>query len=191
MIKTLYPAFQRWSNGGSIYIISDTHFDDPDREFMGYNISEQEQLYLINEACHKNDTLIHLGDVGNPEYMNKIKSYKVLITGNHDTGETKKYFDEVYDGPVWIAQKLVLSHEPLLIELFDKYIGITFNIHGHDHNNSFWSDYHLNIAQNVYGYFPLSLKEFIKTGALSYPPSIHRATIDCQIERKKNDIGNN
>ena len=32
MIETLYKPFQKWSEKGSVYLISDTHFDDIDRE---------------------------------------------------------------------------------------------------------------------------------------------------------------
>ena len=44
MIKTLYPCFQHWSEKGSVWIISDTHFDDCDREYMGYNILKKNRL---------------------------------------------------------------------------------------------------------------------------------------------------
>lgn len=186
MIKTLYSCFQHWSAHGSVYLISDTHFDDPDREFMGYNISEEEQLYLLKESCYKNDTLIHLGDVGNPEYLGKLKCYKILIMGNHDTGKTKEYFDEVYDGPLWISQKLVLSHEPLHLELGITNEPIAFNIHGHDHSGECYNDeYHLNLAQNVWGYEPLNLKDFINCGLLKSIPSVHKATINYQIKKKE------
>lgn len=40
MIDSLYPCFRYWSEKGSVYLISDTHFKDLDRAFMGYNISK-------------------------------------------------------------------------------------------------------------------------------------------------------
>ena len=178
MIKTLYPIFQKWSEKGSIYIISDTHFDDIDRLYMGYYISETEQLEYLTKICTKNDTLIHLGDVGNELKMNKIKSYKVLIKGNHDTGKTTSVFNEVFSGPVWIADKLVLSHEPLDLRCgFD--VPIAFNIHGHDHGDKIYKDnFHLNLTQNIYGYNPLRLADFINQGFLKNIKSIHRMTIE-------------
>ena len=178
MIKTLYSIFQKWSEKGSIYVISDTHFDDIDRSYMGYNIKEEEQLEYLIKNCKKNDTLIHLGDVGNELRMNEIKSYKVLIKGNHDTGKTAKVFNEVFSGPVWLSDKLVLSHEPLDLRCgFNT--PIAFNIHGHDHSNRYYKDnFHLNLAQNIYGYTPLSLKNFINQGFLKNIKSIHRITIE-------------
>lgn len=185
MIQTLYTPFQHWSKKGSVYLVSDTHFNDSDRKLMEYGISETEQLYLINECCKKNDTLIHLGDVGDPEYIKKIKGYKVLLMGNHDSSASKmkEYFDEVYTGPLWIAEKLVISHEPLEIT-FGGTIPICFNIHGHDHSGLGYNDNcHLNIVQNLFGFFPLDLKQFINQGYLKKIESAHRATINKRIER--------
>ena len=118
MIDTLYPIFRKWSDGGSVYLCSDTHFFDDDRAFMGYDITEEEQINVLKKYCHKNDTLIHLGDVGDPALLSEISAYKVLIMGNHDETATQfePYFDEIYTGPLWVSEKLVLSHEPLCLE---------------------------------------------------------------------------
>ena len=234
MIPTLYPCFQHWSNRGSVYLVSDTHFLDKDREYMGYSISNAEQFDILNRTCHKNDTLIHLGDVGDVEYIKRLKCYKVLIMGNHDQsvekfkrheemidldnyseeeinrleriGEIDYYifdfhkpfvkgfksdglFNEVYSGPLWIAKNLVLSHEPLCLEAGGSREPIAFNIHGHDHSGEFYNDdYHLNIVQNKFGYYPLNLKDFIKEGFLKNIKNIHRVTIDNATERKQGKI---
>ena len=79
MIKTLYPCFQHWSEKGGVYLVSDTHFKDLDRKFMGYHISEEDQFYLLSDTCHKNDTLIHLGDVGDLSYIERLKCHKFLL----------------------------------------------------------------------------------------------------------------
>ena len=179
MIKSLYPTFQKWSATGSTWIISDTHFDDSDCKLMDANwISPEEQVALINSRVFKTDTLIHLGDVGNPEWMKKIRAgYKVLVMGNHDQSPTKfePYFDEIYTGALFIGEKILLSHEPIP--------GISFalNIHGHDHNGveRYTEDCkYLNLAANVCGYTPVNLGKIIKDGALSKIKTIHRQVID-------------
>ena len=185
MIKTLYPCFRHWSEKGSVYLISDTHFDNVDREFMGYNFSEAVQIDRLKARCHKNDTLIHLGDVGNPEYMRQLKCHKVLLLGNHDETPTKfePYFDEIYTGPLWIAEKLVISHEPIDIRFGD--CPICLNIHGHDHSNTFYKDgNHINIAQNIVGYLPINLKHIIEDGCLKPIKTAHRLTIDKAVAYK-------
>lgn len=179
MIKSLYPCFQHWSELGGVYLVSDTHFKDSDREYMGYFISEEDQWNIINKTCHRFDTLIHLGDVGDLSYIERLRCHKVLIMGNHDQSIKKmeEVFDEVYSGPLWISQKLVLSHEPLITQTWDTAQTIAFNIHGHDHSGT-KRDFHLNLAQNVYGYMPLNLNQFIKSGELKKINDVHRAIID-------------
>lgn len=192
MIKSLYPIFQHWSEKGSVYIISDTHFDDIDREYMGYNITEKEQISILKQFCHKNDTLIHLGDVGNPEWLNELKCYKVLIMGNHDQSveKFKTYFNEIYSGPLMVAEKLLLSHEPICLESSMIRKAIAFNVHGHDHSGEYYDDYHLNLVPNVFGYFPLNLKQIIDEGLLKNILSIHRQIIDEARKKKEYDLFN-
>lgn len=185
MINTLYPQFQHWSQKGPVYILSDLHFDDPDRSLMDEHwISTREQIKLINKCRGlQNGTFICLGDVGEKKYIEWIKAkYKVLILGNHDArGAYKDVFNEVFSGPLFIAQKILLSHEPIT--------GLPFclNIHGHDHSGvvHFPDDCkHLNLAANVCGYTPINLGDLIKSGILSDISNIHRITIDNAIERK-------
>lgn len=178
MINSLYPIFQHWSEKGSVYLISDTHFADSDCKFMDPEwITPEEQVSILQKCIHKNDTLVHLGDVGNPEYLKNVKGYKVLIMGNHDQSITKfqPYFDEVYAGPLFISDKILLSHEPVF--------GLSWclNIHGHDHNGM--EAYHegckhINLAANVCDYTPINLGKLIKDGILSNIDNIHRITID-------------
>jgi calcineurin-like phosphoesterase family protein len=234
MIDALYDRFKDWCKNGSIYIISDTHFDDDDCIKMSPNwISPEEHLAIINKTVHKCDTLIHLGDVGNVEYIKQIKGYKVLLMGNHDTGVTnfkrkvtkviydqdkftrdeaiadmkKKFpdckvwavedhdfhspfmrwnvyadnclFDEVFEGPLMISEKILLSHEPIMG------IDWALNIHGHDHSGRTSDAYHLNLASNVTGFTLISLGEYLKKHGVSKIKSLHRDTIDNATKRKQ------
>ncbi len=144
-------------------------------------IPPEQHIDIIKKAAHKCDTLIHLGDVGNPEWLKQIKAHKVLIMGNHDQSATKfePYFDEIFTGPLMIAEKILLSHEPI------EGIDWALNIHGHDHSR--WTkrdQYHLNLASNVVGFQVYSLGEIIKDGALANIKSLHRDTIDTATDRK-------
>ena len=94
----------------------------------------------------------------------------------------KNYFDEIYTGPLFIVEKILLSHEPV------HGLPGCLNIHGHDHNNV--EPYkegckHINLAANVCGYTPINLEKIIKEGILADIPSIHRVTIDRRLEEKK------
>ena len=64
MISTLYEPFRHWSDKGSVYILSDLHFDDSDCKLMDPNwITPEEQLEIINKWVFKSDTFVCLGDV--------------------------------------------------------------------------------------------------------------------------------
>lgn len=251
----LYKPFEKWYHGGTIWIISDTHFqkDTEMEQFFGWP-SAEERLKMINECVTKNDTLIHLGDVGDRlDLVRQIKcDYKVLITGNHDKGNANykrrilecgicyseeeakdilrhgnvhtlsvgnvnpdsyekrvnihgkefylfktdnRLFDEIYDGPLFINSKIVLSHEE-----FDTPYAI--NIHGHVHCAPGWVvektnivekigtfvTYSFNMASDVIGYKPKRLDKIIENYPLKNIKSIHEVTIDNATERKNNNL---
>lgn len=190
MYKHLYECFKHWYRGGTIYFYSDPHFTDEEMNNLRKNyIGDEEQVKRINSVVHKNDTLIVLGDVGNTSFVSKLNGYKVLIMGNHDKGSTtykrgmvvvdsevketdNHLFDEVYEGPLMISDKILLSHEPVDF----KY---AFNIHGHDHSRWYGKDdMHLNVCAELINYTPIMLKSIIETGKLKLVPNIHRETID-------------
>ena len=184
LITTLYEPFRHWSEGGSVFIISDTHFADSDCRLMDPGwITPEEQIEIINSTVARSDTFVCLGDVGDPVYVSMIKARKkILLLGNHDSRSAyKDLFSEIYTGPLFISDKILLSHEPVY--------GLPWclNIHGHDHNNmEAYKDgcKHINLAANVCGYTPVSLGRLIKDGVLADIESIHRMTIDRATEKK-------
>lgn len=182
MIESLYAPFQKWTETGTLWIYSDPHFSDPEMVHLRKNyIGDDEQIMRINSKVGRKDTIIFLGDIGDEEKIRKIRGYKVLIMGNHDKGATKyeELFDEVYSGPLFIAEKLLLSHEPISLPF-------AFNIHGHDHSN--WDagmKHHMNVCAEHIDYTPVNLTRELKRGLLSKVETIHRVTIDGATSRKK------
>lgn len=84
-----------------------------------------------------------------------------------------KLFDEVYTGPLFIADRILLSHEPIFgLESF------CVNIHGHCHNGQHRYNGHINLAADVVDYKPFNLGKAIKDGMLSGVENYHRQTID-------------
>ena len=176
MIKSLYPKFYNWCSTGSIYIISDTHFDDFDCKYMDPNwIEPEEHMNIISSIVRKTDTLIHLGDVGNAEYLDTLRCHNVLLTSNHDLlSKVGSHFDEVFNGPLFIADRILLSHEPIF-GLED----ICVNIHGHCHGEKgIEKRSHINLASDVCGYTVFNLGAEINKGLLSKAQNYHRLTID-------------
>ena len=92
MFKNLYDNFAHWFHDGrgTVYFYSDPHFNDPEMVHLRKNyIGDEEQIKRINSKIGKYDTLVVLGDVGDIEWVRKIRGYKVLVMGNHDKGATK------------------------------------------------------------------------------------------------------
>lgn len=91
MYKNLYDNFAHWFHDGkgTVYFYSDPHFNDDEMKSLRKNyIGDEEQIKRINSKIGKYDTLVILGDVGDIEWVRKIRGYKVLVMGNHDTGAT-------------------------------------------------------------------------------------------------------
>jgi calcineurin-like phosphoesterase family protein len=226
MIAGLYKIFDHWHEEGTLFIFSDPHFgDDELTTGIPNRPTEAEIVQRINAKCGRKDTLICLGDVGDVEYVRKLRAKrKILIMGNHDAGRTnyekqaftkifdKEYytkdmaynamaglypgwrisikevfdfhspfeywevtadnmlFDEVYEGPLMIAEKLILSHEPIDVPW-------AYNIHGHDHQGHKRKNY-TNVCVDVTGYQPINMNQWMKSGAMAHVETIHRDTID-------------
>lgn len=192
MAYELYPAFKHWMpTHGNIWFYSDPHFSDEEswllrKQFVcatdNVEAFDNLQIATINKTCGKNDTLVILGDVGNIECVKKLKAKKkILILGNHDRGASyyANVFDEVYTGPVIIAEKLILTHEPIDFPY-------AVNIHGHDHSNRGFKDgLHINCCAEHINLTPICLSHIVKSGLLKNTINIHRETIDKAKDHKK------
>ena len=181
MFKNLYDNFAHWFHDGrgTVYFYSDPHFNDPEMVHLRKNyIGDEEQIKRINSKIGKYDTLVVLGDVGDIEWVRKIRGYKVLVMGNHDKGVSnyKGIFDEVYEGALMVAPNIILSHEPVDFPF-------ARNIHGHTHGK--WDAF--NMCAEFIDYTPVPLSYFVKRGFKDIP-DIHRETIDGAIERKAQKI---
>ena len=233
-IAGLYPIFNHWHEEGTVYIISDTHFGDEVIAGEPNRPSDEELFQRIYSKVGKNDTIIHLGDVGDTSYIARLRAKrKILIMGNHDAGRSNyerfkkieifdadKYtrnealteiqhsypncrysmdmvysfhapfeawqgiidnclFDEVYEGPVMIGKKLILSHEPVNVNW-------AYNIHGHEHDVN-WEDddHHMCVCAEKIGYKPINLNQWLKqSGCLGKIKDIHQLIIE---DRNKED----
>lgn len=112
-------------------------------------------------------------------------------------------FDEIYDGPLFINQKILLSHERIELPF-------VINIHGHEHTSSFitckndagfnfgvlasdlWCkvlyghSYCINCAADVIRFKPIRLDKLLKYVPQSCVKSIHEMCIE-EATGKKND----
>lgn len=90
-----------------------------------------------------------------------------------DVYADNRMFDEVYEGPVMLSEKIILSHERV------PNLTWAFNIHGHHHDPRTKNDkFHFNCCLNHIKYEPINFNSWMKNGHLSSVESLHRETID-------------
>lgn len=103
-----------------------------------------------------------LGDFGSVYYLYMINWLKsagaktYFVYGNHDKQDDlsmfKEYFDEVYLYPVYLSQKLVVSHYPVAV------YNDTINVCGHLHGSKLKDLNHICVSIHVTNYRPLTDK---------------------------------
>lgn len=142
------------------YFISDTHFGDKGiikfERTRFENIDEHDQFIIdsINKIVKPTDELWILGDIGQLQLVPYINGRKYLLMGNHDKRPKKEYlgyFAEVYNHPIYISNRVVLSHRPIPVT------DGTLNVHGHLHGARLDSANHFNISAHMIDYKPVSI----------------------------------
>lgn len=190
-----------------IYFISDFHFGHKKIiEFERWNfrdIQEHDEkiMNMLEECICDNDILYFLGDLGWPnddiiKRFNNLKCKKFMIVGNHDTKtfeyyKTKLSFDEIYEYPIWLSDRIVISHHPIPVEE-----GVV-NIHGHLHGSYLEFTNYVNVNVHMLDYKLCSQKQINGLLARLPKPSTkflkewftgHQIYTDEQMERKSDVI---
>ena len=97
----------------------------------------------------------------------------------HQRVEDNHLFDEVYEGPLMISDRIILSHEPMDLPPY------LYNIHGHDHARRDTGENHMNVCAEHINYTPIFFTSLLKNGLLKDVESIHRMTIDRATSKKR------
>lgn len=105
-------------------------------------------------------TLYYLGDFGNTDYLYVFTPFRekgikvVFIAGNHDAekdyDKIAEYVDEFHPYPIYLSNKLVVSHYPVAV-----YEG-QVNVCGHLHGSKLADNNHIVASIHVAGYEPIS-----------------------------------
>ena len=157
------------------YFISDLHFGHYwngrgiiNFERTQFKTIEEHDGYIeamISSLCRKlrpGDEVWNLGDFGNLEYLETVNWIKdtgaktYFVYGNHDVQADlpyfEKYFDQVFLYPVYLSQKLVVSHYPVAV-WYD-----SINVHGHLHAAKLQDINHVCASIHVANYQPITDK---------------------------------
>ena len=83
-----------------VFFTSDTHFNDVEKvkkHQVPFGTLEQMNVELVrrwNSKVGPNDTVYHLGDFGDYEFVKKLNGKVVLICGKHEEEDFRKNFDK-------------------------------------------------------------------------------------------------
>lgn len=155
------------------YFISDFHFghDYNGRgiitfERTQFKTIEEHDSYIenmIKELCHKlkpNDEVWNLGDFGSLTKLYTVDWIKAtgakayFLYGNHDRqsdlSQFEHYFDQVFLYPIFLSQKLVISHYPVAV------FPDTINVCGHLHGAKLQTSNYICASIHVANYQPIS-----------------------------------
>lgn len=137
-----------------------------------------------NSTVRSDDIVWFLGDfcLGNREKMgnivSRLKGHKYIVMGNHDNFSKQVYenagFEKVYDRPVVLKNKFILSHAPMFIEYEEDEdsgettavrvdLGDMFNIYGHVHSLPEYQTKTENtqcVCVERQGFVPVTIPEF-------------------------------
>jgi len=121
-----------------------------------------------NSVVSSEDRIYHLGDVvmktgaTHFEILNKLNGRKVLIKGNHDRAKLSiyaRYFDDVRSEihmKTSEGDMVVFTHRPIRLEGMN---GLTFNVHGHIHQNIIDDMRYINVSVEAIDYTPVNWHE--------------------------------
>lgn len=121
---------------------------------------------------------------GSPLHFEDKNTEKRVISGDLNIVNIKTsnngLFDEVYEGPLMINDRVILSHEPIDVPEY------MFNIHGHTHKLSYkYDDRHLNMCAEAIDYKPVNMLKLMQDGILKNTKSIHTITVADATKRKQ------
>lgn len=126
------------------YFISDFHFGHAriiKWERTQFKTIEEHDNFLINKfsewrkKLNREDEFWFLGDWGEIDYLyllDDLKCKKIMVMGNHDPKENihlyEEHFNIVYQYPVFISNKILVSHHPRICE--DSVLCVSGHLHG-------------------------------------------------------------
>lgn len=154
------------------YFVSDPHFghysESTNRGIITFERTQfntiqehdswvREMFIQLAEKAKPRDEVWVLGDWGDTNalwVMDLFNCKTFFVYGNHDAAadieKFKIYFDEVYQYPVYLSNKLVVSHIPVAV--FDDQI----NVHGHLHGAVLDSPNYICCSVHVANYKPIT-----------------------------------
>lgn len=154
-----------------IFFTSDTHFGQQRtlelsrRPFANIEEMDETMMFLWNHAISEGDTVYHLGDFGDPKFVDLLAGDIIMVPGNYEnpriTEQLKKKGVEFLSKKATMTIKkdgqstvIDLVHEPLNADWAN------FTLFGHVHGQKF-KRRGLNVGVDCHFFRPLSLDDIL------------------------------
>jgi len=106
-----------------------------------------------------------LGDIafnnGAVEKFRKLHGTKHVVLGNHDVPACR-FGDCCHIAPMFMksvnGKRIIMTHIPIHFHTLERW---EFNIHGHQHDNMFISERHINVCLEAIDFIPRLLEEIV------------------------------
>jgi calcineurin-like phosphoesterase family protein len=189
----------------NIYFSSDWHFDHKDiinferNHFASVQEHNDYLIAMIKQWAKKwtpGSTLWFLGDFGNLDFLwvfDMLMERGIVVNfmlGNHDKQEDiskiEMYVSKVYEYPIYLSQKLVISHYPVAV------YEDSINVCGHLHGSKLQDRNHIIASIHVADYKPISMQNI--NGSFGKLPRFNRRFVyepfaaDYQSTQPKDDV---
>lgn len=148
------------------YFISDLHFSHSsiiEWERNQFNNVTDHDIFILNKLkiwaskYKEEDEFYICGDWGNISFLPVIKDFKcktIFVAGNHDKLEDKwlfeQVFDEVYWHPIYLSERIIVSHYPQAVWPYQ------INICGHLHGMKINDQHYITCSINDINYIPVN-----------------------------------
>ena len=164
----------------NIWVTSDLHFSH-NKEFVwkarGYKDVEDmnaQQVVKFNSKVKPEDTVYILGDCmlndneKGMELLKQLNGKKHIILGNHDTNARKKLYEDIAES---VSFAEIIKYKKKIFYL-SHYLTITantgdekpvYNLHGHTHQTTIFSDYPncIHVGVDSWDGYPVSMDTVI------------------------------
>jgi calcineurin-like phosphoesterase family protein len=144
------------------------------RPFENMEEMHEELIRRWNERVNEGDIVFHLGDFSfRPcvgllkRLVGRLNGRIVLILGNHDKNEARRYIDSDFYDVTW-HKRIKLKDRSVMLQHYPKFpwpsaeLGkVDIIIHGHTHHKDKVSERGIHVGVDAWDFYPISEFELI------------------------------
>ena len=154
-----------------VFFISDTHFSQERtlelsrRPYANIEEMDESMVFLWNHYISEGDTVYHLGDFGDPKFVDELNGDIFMVPGNYETDRIMSQLKK--KGVEFLSRKSTISirrgEDTYKIDLVHEPLNATwenFTLFGHVHGQKF-KRHGFNVGVDCNHFRPLSVDDIL------------------------------